>query len=75
MPELVPIVRGGVHVLPVLHERIESADLVRQTMVDLRPDTVVLEIPSSLERHWLKAVDRLPEISVLLYENAAGQTN
>ena len=74
MPDIVPIVRGGVHILPVLHERIEFADLVRQTMVDLRPDTVVVEVPSSLERHWLKAVDRLPEISVLLYENAAGQT-
>ena len=74
MSDIVPVVRGGVRILPVLHERIESADLVRQTMVDLRPDTVVVEVPSSLERHWLKAVDRLPEISVLLYENAAGQT-
>jgi hypothetical protein len=70
----VPIVRGRAHILPTLHERIEFADLARETMADLKPDAVVVEIPSSLERYWLKAVDRLPEISVLLYENAAGQT-
>jgi hypothetical protein len=72
--DLFPLVRGGVHVLPVLHERIEFADLVRRAMAQLRPDAVAVEIPSSLESRWLKAVERLPEISVLLYENSAGQT-
>jgi hypothetical protein len=74
MAGLFPIVREGIHILPVLHERIEFADLVRRAMVELRPDAVAVEIPSSLESHWTKAVDRLPELSVLLYENAAGQT-
>ncbi len=64
----------GVHVLPVLHERLEFADLVRRTFTRLEPDAVALEIPSSLGRIWLRAVDRLPSISVLLYENSAGQT-
>jgi hypothetical protein len=69
-----PIVRNGVHILPVLHERIEFADLVRLAMAALRPDAVAVEIPSSLERRWMQGVDRLPEVSVLLYETAAGQT-
>ena len=56
----------GVHVLPVLHDRLEFADCVRSTASELKPDAVVVEIPSSLEQTWLQAVDRLPSISVLL---------
>ena len=69
-----PIVREGVHILPVLHERIEFADWVRLAMAELRPDAVAVEIPSSLGSHWLRGVARLPELTVLLYETAAGQT-
>ncbi len=69
-----PYTIDGIHILPVLHERLEYADCVRQASEALRPDAVVVEIPSSLERLWLQALDRLPQISVLLYENAAGRT-
>jgi hypothetical protein len=68
------IVRDGVHILPVLHERLEFADLVRWAFERLRPEAVAVEIPSSLERVWRRAVDRLPWISVVLYENARDQT-
>ena len=71
---MTPIVKDGVHILPVLHERLEYADLVRLTAADLQPDAIAVEIPSSLEREWLRAIDRLPQISALLYENAAGRT-
>ncbi len=73
-PGLFPIARDGVHVLPVLHECLELADLVRLAFERLDPDAVVVEIPSSLERVWLRAVDRLPAVSVVLYDNARGQT-
>lgn len=62
------------HVLPVLHERIEYADFVRLAIAELRPDAVAVEFPSSLQAVWIKAIDRLPRISVVLYENGAGQT-
>jgi hypothetical protein len=61
-------------VLPVLHDALELADVVRRTILDLAPDAVAVEIPSSLERSWLAAVARLPAISVVLYETAAGRT-
>ncbi len=64
----------GVHVLPVLHERLEYADQVRLALASLRPDAIAVELPSSLEVRWLEAVDRLPAISVLLYENSRGET-
>ena len=70
----IPIVVDGVHVLPVLHESLESADRTRRAVDELQPDAIAVEIPSSLERAWLKAVDRMPAISVLLYENARDRT-
>ena len=66
--------RGPVHVLPVLHEGLEFADLVRREIRKLEPDAVTVEIPSSLEGAWLAGVDRLPAISVLLYETAMDHT-
>jgi len=71
---LIAHVIDGVHILPVLHERLEYAGCVRRTAEELRPDAIVVEIPSSLEQAWLRAVDRLPSISVLLYETAEGRT-
>jgi hypothetical protein len=64
----------GVWILPVFHERLESADQVRRAFRELEPDGVAVEMPSSLERAWLLGIDRLPAISVLLYENARGET-
>jgi len=72
--QLFPFVVDGVHILPVLHESLEFADLVRRAVNELEPDAIAVEVPSSLERVWLRAVDRLPAISVLLYENARDQT-
>jgi len=68
------IERDGVIVLPVLHERLEFADAARDALARHQPDAVAVEIPSSLEKTWLRAVERLPAISVLLFENARGQT-
>ena len=64
----------GIHILPVLHERLEYADCVRRAMDLLKPDAVAVEIPSTLETLWLRAIDRLPAISVVLYENRRGCT-
>lgn len=64
----------GVHILPVLHEKLEFGDLARRAFDELQPDAIAVEIPSSLERIWLRAVRRLPRISVVLYENTEGRT-
>ena len=59
---------GNVHALPVLHYRMEFAHLTRQAVRMVRPDCIAVELPSTLERPFLRAVKRLPEISVLSYE-------
>ena len=49
------IERGGVFILPVLHERLEFADLARRALESLRPDGVAVEVPSSPESVWRRA--------------------
>ena len=73
--EWVPLdLGGGIFVVPVLHERLESADAVRRSLACVSPDAVAVEVPSSLARVWARAIDRLPSISVLLYETAGSDT-
>ena len=61
---------GPVHALPVLHYRLEFASLVRKAFERVKPDCIALELPPTLETQVLRAVRRLPEISVVLYETA-----
>jgi hypothetical protein len=65
---------GGIFVVPVLHERLESAVMVRRALQELSPDAVAVEVPSSLSAVFMRAIERLPAISVLLYETEAGDT-
>lgn len=64
--------KGRLHVLPVLHERLEFAEAVRLALEEIRPQTVAVELPASLEPQILKAVERLPQVSLLLYESSGG---
>jgi len=63
----------GVYILPVLHERLEFAEAVRLALEEIRPQIVAVELPASLEAQVLKAVERLPQVSVLLYESSRGE--
>ena len=61
---------GGIFVVPVLHERLESADAVRRALARLSPDAVAVEVPSSLSRIFARAIDR-PWACRTLYRLAA----
>lgn len=65
--------RAPFFVLPALHERVESAEVVRGIFAEVAPDAVVVEFPSSLERYWRRAVERLPEISFVTYDDSQGR--
>jgi len=64
----------GVYAVPVLHERLEFASAVRDALAEMAPDAVAVEVPSSLSAIWQRVIDRLPAISVVLYETAADET-
>ncbi|MBW2018718.1 MAG: hypothetical protein DRH17_03855 [Deltaproteobacteria bacterium] len=65
---------GPVHPVPIVHFSLEFADAVRHLFQHLRPDAVAVELPHSLQDVVQKGVQRLPEISVVLYQNNRAET-
>ncbi len=61
------IVRGRLLIFPVVHYRLEFASAVRRALLERRPAAVAVELPRTLEDAFLKAVGRLPRLSVVLY--------
>src|SRR5689334_7434859 len=59
--------QGRFHFFPVVPGRMEFAEEVRRVILSERPDVVAVELPSTLETSFLSAVERLPELSILLY--------
>jgi hypothetical protein len=59
--------RGHLHYLPVVPGRLEFAAEVRRTILEERPQVVAVELPVTLEDAYLRAVARLPEMTVLVY--------
>jgi len=53
----------------VLHYRMEFAQLVRMAFQRVRPEAVAIELPHTLEAPFLRAVRRLPQISVISYRS------
>ena len=61
--------RGRCHYFPVVPGRMEFAVALRRTLLEETPAVVAVELPSFLEPAYRRAVERLPEMSVLLYEH------
>ncbi|MBC7963406.1 MAG: hypothetical protein H7Y05_10730, partial [Steroidobacteraceae bacterium] len=59
---------GPIQALPVLHYRMEFAQLVRMAFQRVRPQVVAIELPHTLEVPFLRALRRLPQISVISYQ-------
>lgn len=60
---------GPIHALPVLHYRMEFAQLVRMAYDQVQPDAIAIELPVTLEPFFLRALKRLPQISVISYSS------
>jgi len=60
---------GPVVVLPVLHGRLEFAWLARQVFTNLEPRALAVEYPESLATPIVRAIDRLPLLSVVTYKS------
>jgi hypothetical protein len=59
--------RGRFTYLPVVPGRMELAIEVREAILRAKPQVVALELPVTLQQAYLRAVARLPEISVIFY--------
>lgn len=63
----------NIRFLPILHYHLEFADSVRQAVERWQVEAIAVELPSTLEERVLRAVQRLPELSVLFYEDSRGE--
>ena len=70
-PEAAP----GVHLFPVVHERLDVASVVRAVLDELAPAGIAVELPASLAELVLRAVGRLPKVSLVLSERAGEEAS
>ena len=59
---------AGVELFGVVPNRAEFALEVRRQILERKPSIVAVELPMTLEAVYLRSVERLPELSVILYE-------
>ncbi|MCD4748926.1 MAG: hypothetical protein K8R59_06075 [Thermoanaerobaculales bacterium] len=64
-PEAIP----GIRIMPILHERVDFASLVRCVLEELQPAAVAVELPTTVAEAARTAVRRLPEMSVVFSED------
>jgi len=58
----------GIRILPVLHERVDLAPVVRRVLQLVEPAAVAVELPTTLGDTAAKAVARLPKITLVVSE-------
>ena len=68
LERLAPEVGEGIRLLPVVHERVELASVVRAVLEAVDPAAVAVELPTTLREAAAKAVRRLPLISLVISE-------
>ncbi len=59
--------RGRLHYLPVVPGKMEFAEEVRKAILKEHPQVVAVELPATLEWAFLRAIERLPELSIITY--------
>jgi len=59
--------RGPWRYFPVVPGRMEFAIEIRQAILEARPKVVAVELPHTCEEFYLRAIDRLPQYSALMY--------
>jgi len=65
--------KKGLFAVPVCHYRMEFTLYVKRTFDEINPDCVAVELPSTLDWHIKKAVERFPYISLIFYQNGKGE--
>ncbi len=69
LPDFGSLERGRFTYLPVVPGRLEFAIEVRRRILRDKPEVVAVELPATLEDAYLDAIRRLPQISVIFYND------
>ena len=74
MNQINPFVFKNIHLVPILHNRLEFALEVHRRFTDLQPEAVAVELPPTLQDKILAAANRLPYLSVVVYQEKSERT-
>src|SRR5947207_1405301 len=64
---------AALRVIPVVHGRLEPAKRVRAELERFVPTAVAVEVPETLGVPFLRAVDRLPLLSILRWRESVSR--
>ena len=67
LPDFSSLRRGAFTYFPVAPGRLEFAVAVRRKILAERPAVVAIELPEHIAREYLAAIDRLPQITAIVY--------
>jgi hypothetical protein len=67
LPDPGSLKRGRFTYFPVVPGRLEFSIEVRRAILGQRPQAIALELPATLQEAWMRAVARLPEMSLIFY--------
>ena len=67
--------RGKVRYFPVVPGRVEFAIALRRLLLAEKPQIVAVELPGFLEQVYRRALDRLPEMSVILCTPSSAESD
>jgi hypothetical protein len=74
LPDAGSLKRGRFTYFPVVPGRLEFAIEVRRAILRDRPQVIALELPWTLQAAWMRAVARLPEMSLIFFpDETAGE--
>lgn len=62
-------IKNNIYFAPILHGRLEFGAVLPLLIEKIRPDVLALELPPQVKQPYLRAVSRLPFISVLCVES------
>ncbi len=68
LDRIAPIAVPGIRILPVLHDRVDFGWLAARVLIELDPQVVAVELPTTLARAVKTAVARLPQMSAVISE-------
>lgn len=69
LPDPGSLQRGRFTYFPVVPGKLEFAIEVRRAILRDKPQVIAVELPTTLRDAYLRAVERLPEMSVILYND------
>src|SRR5260221_9794258 len=69
LPDPGSLKRGRFSYFPVVPGKLEFAIEVRRAILREKPQVIAVELPTTLRDAYLRAVERLPEMSLILYND------